>query len=64
MDDDDAPPELVDVTALPEESRRESQEEVAARVPITLVTGKEGSFSLAPSLCAPAVSIPFHTGAD
>jgi hypothetical protein len=46
MDDDDAPPELVDVTTLPEESRRESQDEAAGRVPITLVTGKEGSLSL------------------
>lgn len=49
MDDDDAPPELVDVTALPEESRRDQEEEgeeTAGRVPITLVTGKERSFSL------------------
>ncbi|CRG86936.1 COBW domain-containing protein 6 [Talaromyces islandicus] len=39
MDDDDAPPELVDVTALPEES----QEEATGRVPITLVTGYLGA---------------------
>jgi hypothetical protein len=58
MDDDDAPPELVDVTALPEESRRESQEEAAGRVPITLVTGKERSFSL----CSSAV--PLQIKAD
>lgn len=42
MDDDEAPPELVDVTALPEES----QEEATDRVPITLVTGKGRPFSL------------------
>lgn len=47
MDDDDAPPELVDVTAFPEsqenkeeEKENQTEEEVVSRVPITLVTGR------------------------
>lgn len=39
MDDEDAPPELVDVTALPETS----EGDVVSRVPITLVTGYLGA---------------------
>lgn len=51
MDDDDAPPELVNVTAFPDqhetipgEKKREMREEdnnITSRVPITLVTGKK-----------------------
>lgn len=51
MDDDEAPPELVNVTAFPDqhettpgEKKREMREEdsnIISRVPITLVTGKK-----------------------
>jgi hypothetical protein len=43
MDDDDAPPELVDVTALPEDDEKAKSQEADSRVPITLVTGKAGA---------------------
>lgn len=43
MDDEDAPPELVDVTAYPETQKEGLQEAVVNRVPITLVTGKAGT---------------------
>lgn len=49
MDDEDAPPELVEVTAFPEsldnkekiEEREKETVELASRVPITLVTGRQ-----------------------
>ena len=50
MDDEDAPPELVDVTALPEslnyqeekaEEREKKTGDLVDRVPITLVTGRQ-----------------------
>ncbi|KAH8691578.1 CobW domain protein [Talaromyces proteolyticus] len=44
MDDDETPPELVEVTALQEETRTEEVEEPGvSRVPITLVTGYLGA---------------------
>ncbi|KAL2832917.1 CobW/HypB/UreG, nucleotide-binding domain-containing protein [Aspergillus cavernicola] len=44
MDDDDAPPELVDVSQLPEsELQTSSADEPQQRVPITLVTGYLGA---------------------
>lgn len=54
MDDEDAPPELVDVTAFPEsldnkeqrvEEREKETGELISRVPITLVTGRTMSSS-------------------
>lgn len=41
MDDDDAPPDLVDVTQLPDSELQSSSAELPPqeRVPITLVTG-------------------------
>lgn len=49
MDDEDAPPELVEVTASPEsldnkevEEREKETGELVSRVPITLVTGRQG----------------------
>jgi hypothetical protein len=39
-EDDDAPPELVDVSEVPEQ-RASIEEEPTPRVPITLVTGIE-----------------------
>ncbi|KAL4968600.1 CobW family GTP-binding protein [Aspergillus stella-maris] len=42
MDDDDAPPELVDVTQLPD-SELQEEEPPQQRVPITLVTGYLGA---------------------
>lgn len=50
MDDEDAPPELVEVTAFPEsmgkkegkvEEREKESVEFVSRVPITLVTGRQ-----------------------
>lgn len=50
MDDEDAPPELVDVTAFPEslgnreekvEEKEKETGELISRVPITLVTGRQ-----------------------
>jgi hypothetical protein len=52
MDDEDAPPELVEVTAFPEslnldnkeekvEEREKETGELISRVPITLVTGRQ-----------------------
>jgi hypothetical protein len=38
FEDEDAPPELIDVSAMPAEQAA-SDEPPAARVPITLVTG-------------------------
>lgn len=58
MDDDEAPPELVDVTAFPEsldtkkekaEEKEEESGELLSRVPITLVTGRQAP-------CQPALS--------
>lgn len=55
MDDEDAPPELVDVTAFPEslDNKEEKEEdteketgELISRVPITLVTGAQGHVNL------------------
>ncbi|KAJ5087381.1 hypothetical protein N7456_010997 [Penicillium angulare] len=44
IDDDDAPPDLIDVTAVPsEEPASEVAEEPTSRVPITLVTGYLGA---------------------
>lgn len=39
LDDDDTPPDLVDVAAMPAEQRAFIEEEQTPRVPITLVTG-------------------------
>lgn len=39
IDDDDAPPELVDVSAMPGDQPESTEEEQTPRVPITLVTG-------------------------
>lgn len=39
MEDDDAPPELVDVSAMPSDQHGPLEEEQTPRVPITLVTG-------------------------
>ena len=42
MDDDDAPPELVDVSTLPAAFKAAPPQEAApSRVPITIVTGKD-----------------------
>lgn len=55
MDDEDAPPELVDVTAFPEsldnnvekeEDTEKETEELISRVPITLVTGARDHVNL------------------
>ena len=37
--DEDAPPDLIDVSAMPADQTTSIEEEVTARVPITLVTG-------------------------
>lgn len=39
IEDDDAPPELVDVSAIPPDQHGSLEEEQTPRVPITLVTG-------------------------
>jgi hypothetical protein len=39
FDDDDAPPELIDVSAMPADQTSKDEEPPKARVPITLVTG-------------------------
>lgn len=39
IEDDDAPPDLVDVSAMPADQPDSIEEEPTARVPITLVTG-------------------------
>jgi hypothetical protein len=39
IEDDEAPPDLVDVSAMPADQADSIQEEPTARVPITLVTG-------------------------
>jgi hypothetical protein len=39
LDDDDAPPELVDVSTMPSDQPGSIEEEQTPRVPITLVTG-------------------------
>lgn len=39
IEDDDAPPELVDVSAMPSDQHGPIEEESTPRVPITLVTG-------------------------
>jgi hypothetical protein len=42
MDDDEAPPELVDVTTVPDIEQTKLQEEAGVgRVPITIVTGRK-----------------------
>lgn len=41
IEDDDTPPELVDVSEVPEQPAS-IEEEQTPRVPITLVTGMEG----------------------
>lgn len=49
MDDDEAPPELVDVTTLPfteKATLSQAEEPAASRVPITLVTGRKALPSL------------------
>ncbi|GLI75613.1 hypothetical protein PoHVEF18_003874 [Penicillium ochrochloron] len=43
FEDDDAPPELVDVSAIPSEQPGSIEEESQPRVPITLVTGYLGA---------------------
>ncbi|KAL5332804.1 CobW/HypB/UreG, nucleotide-binding domain-containing protein [Aspergillus crustosus] len=43
MDDDDAPPDLVDVSQLPDSELQESEDAPEQRVPITLVTGYLGA---------------------
>lgn len=40
LDDDEAPPDLVDVAAMPAGKPVSIEEEQTRRVPITLVTGK------------------------
>lgn len=40
LDDDEAPPDLVDVAAMPADQPVSIEEEQTPRVPITLVTGK------------------------
>jgi hypothetical protein len=59
MDDEDAPPELVDVTAFPESldnkeekagEREKETGELISRVPITLVTGRQAPCQAALSL--------------
>lgn len=46
IDDDDAPPDLVDVSAMPADQAASIsiEEEPTARVPITLVTGMAEKF--------------------
>lgn len=39
--DDDAPPDLVDVSAMPAEQLPDVEDELTTRVPITLVTGMD-----------------------
>jgi hypothetical protein len=39
FEDDDAPPELVDVSAMPSEQPGPIEEDSTPRVPVTLVTG-------------------------
>lgn len=39
IEDDDAPPELVDVSAMPSDQHGSLEEEQTPRVPITLITG-------------------------
>lgn len=39
VDDEDAPPDLVDVSEIPAEQLPGVEDELATRVPITLVTG-------------------------
>jgi hypothetical protein len=39
LDDDDTPPELVDVSVMPSDQPGPIEEESTLRVPITLVTG-------------------------
>lgn len=41
IEDDYAPPELVDVSAMPSDQHGAIEEEPTPRVPITLVTGKK-----------------------
>ena len=59
MDDEDGPPELVEVTAFPEslnldnkeekvEEREKETGELISRVPITLVTGRQDHVKLFP----------------
>lgn len=42
IEDDEAPPDLVDVSAMPVDQTTSREEEPTARVPITLVTGMAG----------------------
>ena len=42
IEDDEAPPDLVDVSAMPVDQTASREEEPTARVPITLVTGMAG----------------------
>lgn len=42
IEDDEAPPDLVDVSAMPADQTGSREEEPTARVPITLVTGMAG----------------------
>lgn len=41
VDDEDAPPELVDVSTLPAADKAAPEEPAPSRVPITIVTGKD-----------------------
>lgn len=45
MEDDEAPPELIDVSAVPADQPASIEEEPTSRVPITLVTGMTWIFN-------------------
>lgn len=53
LDDDETPPDLVDVAAMPAGQPASIEEEQTPRVPITLVTGMFLSFH---SKCKPALT--------
>lgn len=49
IEDDEAPPDLVDVSEMPADQTESIEEEATARVPITLVTGMVEEY---PTVCS------------